>query len=204
MLTDKRLIKVNKWAKTILEISCSLLFALLFLWLLLHLIVPDNALFGEGTIGQQVFRYSALSLLVPFLCGVIVRCALAPFVKGEEETEVPIKKKPIAVEAATPLCNVNEVQSEAICTLLRKIPSHSSKPDHINLAQVSQFLTALMQMGLLDDTDRIRLRLWVEQQTGRIVPPVSQFNEGYPSGTVSKVNKEKKRIEDALSRYARK
>lgn len=88
---------------------------------------------------------------------------------------------------------------QIVCSLLKALPEHITKPGHINLAQTMHYLTALQQSGYLDDKDLYNLRLRLTDVTGKDVPSTSQFNETYPSKATTKVAKAKEQIERALA-----
>ena len=102
------------------------------------------------------------------------------------------------IENYTPLCDLTDEQQERLKQLLRNQPSHTSKPDHINLSRIAKYLTALEQMGKANLTDKQNLRLWVAQVTGKNVPSSSQFKEAIPAKPKEKVLKMKQEIEKLI------
>lgn len=139
---------------------------------------------------------------------LIAKLCLSPFVKSEEEEEFEqqvdyiIQKKQALITAVqkdyTPLCNVTSEQEEQIKQLLRELPEHSEKPGHINLALISQYLTALDKLGKANLKDKRKLRIWVENVTGKQAPGSSQFNEAIPSTATTKVAAARRELEKIL------
>ena len=93
-----------------------------------------------------------------------------------------------------PLTNLTAEQEDAICKLLKDLPSNINKPNQINMAVVSHYLTALRSLDYLNDTNLYNLYTWVGKITGKEMPSYSHFNEAYPSDTVRKVEKAKDKI----------
>lgn len=206
--------KTDAIAKKNVEISAILMFALLLIWLIIVLVFT-NSIFTQNEILRHLFRVAAVSLLAVFLVGVVVRMVLSIFVKNDEETDFEQKVDYILQkntethsresskykgEVSSHLINLTEAEKALIIQMMRNVPPHASKSDYINLAQMSQLLTALHNLNYLDDNDTANLRQWVEQVTGKNVPSVSQFNEAYPSTTFTKVNKATLAIQEQLSK----
>jgi len=138
---------------------------------------------------------------------VVCRMCLAPFVKSDEEEEFEQKVDYILQQRQAgqtagsnynPLRELSPEQEEKIKEVLRSLPENPTKPGHINLALVAQYLTALQQLGKADLKDKHHLRLWVEDVTGKNVPNSSQFNEAIPSQTRTKVSSARKELEAIL------
>ena len=127
---------------------------------------------------------------------VVCRLCLSPFVKSDEEEEFEQKVDYILQQRQSgqtvesnynPLRELYPEQEEKIKEVLRSLPENPTKPGHINLALVAQYLTALQQLGKADLKDKHHLRLWVEEVTGKKVPQ-----------TVTKVSSARKELEDIL------
>ncbi len=156
---------------------------------------------------SAIFRYAIIVFLCIFLLAVCMRMVLSPFVKSDEERAfeqkvdyVMSKKKPQTVNSLvqSPLQNLTEEQEILVIKLLRGLPPHIDKPNQINNAMVSQYLTALSELGYLNDKDKYNLHNWVREATQKEVPAFNHFNEGYPSKAVRKVLAAKQRIEKEL------
>lgn len=157
-----------------------------------------------------VYKYLWWSLGGLACICVIGRIVLSPFVKSEEEEDFErkvnfilqqktAKPQPFSVLSDySPLCNLLPEQEAQIITLLRNLPPNGNKPEAINLALVSQYLTALEQKGKIKLNDKHALRMWVERTTGKNVPSSSQFNEAIPSKTKSKITAALSEIERIL------
>lgn len=204
---------IDSVAKKTIEITAIALFIVLIVFLIYALLFETNVSANNPSaneIVRQSVRYIATALLVIFLLAVCVRLLLSPFVKSDEETEFERKadyvlehrkrkQEPAATPSYSPLINLTPEEEQTVCSLLKDLPEHISKPGHINLAQTMHYLTALQQAGYLDDKDLYNLRLWLIQLTGKEVPASSQFNEAYPSKAATKVTKAKQQIEKALA-----
>ena len=207
--TQDNLIKTDRAVKLVLETSAVVLFAILLLCLVCALIFNNFASIPAQTIAsiRTIGRFSAIIVLCIFLLAVVVRIILSPFVKSDEETEFEAKvnyilgkksasrKQPQqADEIFSPLINLTPEQENAICDLLKQLPSNINKPNQINMAAVSHYLTALHSLDHLNDTDLNNLYTWVGKVTGKEMPSYNHFNEAYPSNTVKKVNTAKDKI----------
>jgi hypothetical protein len=164
---------------------------------------------------KQTLSYALFAFGVVFVVLVIIRIALSPFVKSDEEEDFEKKVEYVLEQQKThnkqttnkdtilaeysPLCNLSAVQEEKIKELLSKLPSSSSKHDAINLACISHYLTAMEQMEIIDLKDKHNLKLWVAQVTGKKVPNSSQFNEAIPSKTVNKIAVARKELKKILN-----
>ena len=84
--------------------------------------------------------------------------------------------------------------------MLPFLPPHISNANRINLAIVSQYLTALKNMDYLNDNDIYNLYAWVGRVTDKELPDFNHFNEAYPSTTTKKVAKAKEHIERELQK----
>ena len=194
--TQKRLYTIDRTIRTVLKITTVVCFVLLIL-----------AAFNtpwKRTIACVFFVTGAFWALL-----IVCRLCLSPFVKSDEEEEMEQKveyiltkhhanEQQVMIENYTPLCNLTDEQQERVKQLLRNQPSHTSKPDHINLSRIAKYLTALEQMGKANLTDKHNLRLWVAQVTGKNVPSSSQFNEAIPAKPKEKVLKMKQEIEKLI------
>lgn len=185
--TQKRLYAIDRAIRTILKITTVVCFVLLIL-------ASFNTPW-KRTIACVFFITGALWALL-----IVCRLCLSPFVKSDEEEEIEQKVEYILkkhhaselqsmIEDYSPLRNLTPEQSEHVKQLLRKQPSHPDKPDHINLAYIAKYLTALEQLGKADLSDKRDLRLWVAQVTGKKVPSPSQFNEAIPAKAKDKLAK---------------
>ena len=200
-------------AKKVIEVTAIALFVVLILFLIYALLLDQTISANDPStndlLGQTV-KYVACGLLSIFLFAVCVRLVLSPFVKPDEEADFEQKvdyvlehrkrqKEPASSNFHSPLLNLTPEEEQIVCTLLRDLPEHITKPGHINLAQTMHYLTALQQSGYLDDKDLYNLRLWLIHVTGKDVPSTSQFNEAYPSKATTKVTKAKQQIERTLA-----
>lgn len=207
------LIKTDRAAKLILETSAVVLLAILLLWLVCALIFNNFIGIPAQTIAtvRAIGKFTAIIVLCVFLLAVVVRIILSPFVKSDEETEFeakvnyilgkksPSRKQPQHEdEVITPLVNLTSEQEDAICQLLKDLPSNINKPNQINMAEVSHYLTALRELGYLNDKDKYNLYAWVGKITGKELPQFNHFSEAYPSTTVKKVNHAKEKITSEL------
>ena len=137
---------------------------------------------------------------------LIIKICLSPFVKSEYEEDFEHKvdyvlqqKRLLHSEKAyTPLRDITPEQEEKIRHFIHELPAHAEKIDSINLAFVSQYLTALEKLGKADLKDKRQLRLWVAEVTEKNVPSSSQFNEAIPSTATSKVAAARKEWETIL------
>ncbi len=149
--------------------------------------------------------------IVGFVCVILVinRIFLSSFVKSDEEEEMEEKVEYILLkrhaselqamtEDYTPLRNLTPEQSERVKQLLREQPSHPDKPDHIYLAYIAKYLTALEQLDKANLSDKRNLRLWVAQVTDKKVPSPSQFNEAIPAKAKDKVAKAREELNRLL------
>ena len=155
---------------------------------------------------KRTFGYAFIAVGVLFLVLVLCRICLSPFVKSDEEEEMEEKVEYIlrkhhadelqaVIEDYSPLCNLTPEQNYRVKHLLCELPPHPDKPDHINMAYMAQYLTALQRLGKARLEDKRNLRLWVAQVTGKKVPSPSQFNEAIPSKAVTKVANAVKTLE---------
>ena len=115
--------------------------------------------------------------IVGFVCVILVinRIFLSSFVKSDEEEEMEEKVEYIlrkhhadelqaVIEDYSPLCNLTPEQNYRVKHLLCELPPHPDKPDHINMAYMAQYLTALQRLGKARLEDKRNLRLWVAQE----------------------------------------
>ncbi len=162
---------------------------------------------------KQLCAYAFFTTLGIICLLAMVRVCLSWFVKSDEEEEFEQKTGYIlkqvnagflqtesqpALDSYTPLCNLTPEQEEAVIGLLRRLPSNPRKTSYINLAFISQYLTALEKMGYADLTNKPSLRLWVNKVTGKDVPTSSEFNAAIPSTVPSKISNASKAIEKIL------
>lgn len=209
--TVQRLYHIDRTALKILNYSVYSMFLLALLalvdtilrWCGLHLC--EYAFYSTLT---DLYRYAWI------VCGsiaggcVIVRIALSPFVKSEEEEAFEQKLDYVLQQRQqedqpsqpySPLRNLTPEQEAIVQKTLHELPSNVSKPHFIHLALVSRYLTALEQMNKADLTDRTALRAWVHEVTKKEVPPMSQFNEAIPSTNRKELAKIRQQWEKLLS-----
>ena len=212
-MIKKYILRIDSITKKVIETTVIALFVVLILYLvyaLLYASVISDTNLSINTTLRQIIKLIAVAMFVTFLIAVCIRLLLSPFVKPDEETEFEHKvdyvlakrkqqKQPAASAPHSPLINLTVAEEECVCTLLKDLPEHISKPGHINLAQTMHYMTALQQIGNLDDKDLYNLRLWLAEVTGKEIPSSSQFNEAYPSKATTKVAKAKLHIEKALA-----
>ena len=103
-------------------------------------------------------------------------------------------------EVVSVLVGLSAEQEDVICRLLRELPAHINNPKKINMAEMSHYLTALRDLGYLNDNNMYNLYAWVEKITGRELPQYNHFNEAYPSTTIKKVNRAKEKITSELQK----
>jgi len=194
--TRKRLYKIHRTVSKIINIVTVLFFLSLFAAAL-------------NTPCKETIEYIFYGIAAVWALLIICHTCLSPFVKSEEEEEMEEKvayiiKKHHAnelqamTEDYTPLRNLTPEQSERVKQLLREQPSHPDKPDHIYLAYIAKYLTALEQLGKADLSDKRNLRLWVAQVTGKKVPSPRQFNEAIPAKAKDKVAKAREELSRLL------
>lgn len=158
---------------------------------------------------KQTIEYIFYSIAAVWALLIICHICLSPFVKSEEEEEMEQKVEYIikkhhaselqsVIEDYSPLRNLTPEQSERVKQLLHAQPSHPDKPDHIYLAYIAKYLTALEQLGKADLSNKRNLRLWVAQVTEKKVPSPSQFNEAIPAKAKDKVAKAREALERIL------
>lgn len=187
------LYKIDRTIKPVLEIST---IAALILLVVAALDTP----------AKRILTYILYAVAAVWVIALLCRLVLSPFVKSDEEedfekkVEYILQKKQTAQLAMpySPLRNLSEKEEEQIKQLLHTLPEHAEKPGHINLALVSQYLTALEKLGKADLKDKRQLRNWIAEITGKQVPSSSQFNEAVPSQASSKVAAARKEIESIL------
>lgn len=160
------------------------------------------------TPAKQILTYILYVVAAIWVATVLCRLVLSPFVITDEEENLTqkidyiLQKKQTPVPPSnpySPLCHLSEEEERRVTQLLRTLPEHPDKPGHINLALVSQYLTALEKSGKAELRDKRRLRQWVAEVTGRQVPSSSQFNEAIPSKAATKVAAARKELETLLS-----
>ncbi len=194
--TRNRLYTIDRIVRKVLGVVTVVLFVLLILATL-------------NTPWKQIFAYIFFGVGAAWALLIICRLCFSPFVKSDEEEEFEEKVEYILkqhhaselqamIEDYSPLRNLSPEQSERVKQLLRKQPSHPDKPDHIYLAYIAKYLTALEQLGKADLSDKRNLRLWVAQVTGKKVPSPSQFNEAIPAKAKDKVAKAREALERIL------
>ena len=103
-------------------------------------------------------------------------------------------------EVVSVLVGLSAEQEDVICRLLSELPAHINNPKKINMAEMSHYLTALRDLGYLNDNNMYDLYAWVEKITGRELPQYNHFNEAYPSTTIKKVNRAKEKITSELQK----
>ena len=207
--TQDNIIKTDRVAKLVLETSAVVLLVILLLWLVGVLIFNNFTSISAQTIAtiRTIGKFTAIIVLCVFLLAVVVRIILSPFVKSDEETEFEAKVNYILGKKSTsrkqpqqeyemfkPLTNLTAEQEDAICNLLKQLPHNTNKPNQINMAAVSHYLTALHSLDYLNDTNLYNLYTWVGKVTDKEMPSYNHFNEAYPSNTVRKVDKAKEKI----------
>lgn len=201
----KILLQADRFLDRAVQILALLLFILLFIWVVCILLAGFGIISIIGLF-WEIYAYFSVLLLCLFFIISVLHCSLMLFVKEESESQEDILRHQTIVTRlgnslapiSSPLLNLQAQEERCVCDLLKRLPAHANKSDYINLAQVAQFLTALKQLGYLDDADRHNLLRWVEQTSGKKTPPLRQFNEAYPSSTISKVSKAKANIEESL------
>lgn len=194
--TYRKLYTIDRTIRTIMNICAGI-------WLvtLIAFVIP--------TPYRQPFAYASIIFLAVVVILALVRTCLSPFVKSEEEEEFEQKvdyilskshadERQSLIEDYSPLCDLTVEQREKVKQLLRNLNSQTDKPDHINLAVMAQYLTALEQLGKARLDDKRNLRLWVAQVTGRKVQSPSQFNEAVPSTNKRKIANAREIIERIL------
>lgn len=185
--TRNRLYTIDRTVRKVLHIVTVVLFVLL---ILATLNTP-----WKRQIACVFFGLGAFWALL-----IVCRMCFSPFVKSDEEEEMEEKVEYILkqrhaselqamIEDYSPLRALTPDQTERVKRLLREQPSHADKSDHINLANIAKYLTALEQLGEADLSDKRNLRLWVAQVTRKKVPTPSQFNEAIPAKAKDKVAK---------------
>ena len=211
-----KLEKTDAIIKRLLDISVAVLFVLLVIFLAYMCL---DSIFGlsieqyaSAKILKTGFRYLSMIMLVVALLFVAIRVCLSFFVESDEQRDFSNKvdyilqsrkSQTIVVEKTVskdynPFLGLDERQQAKVCELFRSLPSNPQKAGFVSMARVAQYLTALQQLGYLDDSDLHNLRLWVKQVSGKQVPPSSAFNEAYPSKNIIKVNRAKKKLQDMI------
>lgn len=203
-LTGKAL---NVTAVILLSFSCIWLAGVL---LVRYISFFDNISFIEPV--KSLLKYICILLFVLFLILIALRLCLSPFVPSQEEKDfeakvdyILAKKKSQHVDSParnaivdSPLSGLTLEQEQIVCSMLANLPSHDKYSDHINMAYVAQFLTALSELGYIRNENNYMLRAWVEKVTGKYVPEQGKFNEAYPSSNKKKVLAVKQRIQASL------
>ncbi|MCR4664363.1 MAG: hypothetical protein K5660_03255 [Paludibacteraceae bacterium] len=170
-MIKKHLPHIDCIAKKVIEVTAIALFVLLILFLIYALLLEQVISATHPSINDlsgQIVQYIAIVLLVVFLTAVCVRLVLSPFVKPDEEADFERKvdyvlehrkrqKEPAPSDVHSPLINLTPEGEQIVCSLLKTLPEHITKPGHINLAQTMHYLTALQQSGYLDDKDLYNL-----------------------------------------------
>ena len=203
-------------AKKAIDISAIGLFISVVLYLIYALVLAPmdvvSTLFTNPMIGY-VFRSVVIALFITLLVAACIRLLISPFMPSDEEKAFRQKVEYVLSQrkhfngapkqgsvVRSPLQNMTAEEEQIVCRMLCELPEHISKQGHINLAQTMHYLTALQQLGYLNDKDLYNLREWLIQITGRTVPTISQFNEAYPSKAKKKVEKAKQEIMTALAK----
>ena len=187
---------MKQFAQKALNIVAVMLLCLMLLRIALSIVsaqIVSLPFLEEPSIGMQIFRYTVIVLTTCLILLVGMVAFLSLF--GSEEEE---QKKESS--SFSPLIMLTKEQEEAITQLLRDLPEHDKKAGHINMALTAQYLTALYDLGYLDFTDKKKIRLWLEQATGRHIPSTSAFNEALPSKNKDKVAAAQKDIQRRLER----
>lgn len=206
----KYLIKTDEISKRIIDILSVVLFCLL-IFLIIDAIVSNNFDFYksifERTQLKTMYKYTMSCLFLVWLLLVSFRAILSLFVKeeDEEEDEAENKDEESKIEIkptdiSSPLRELSPEEEKIVIDMLRNLPPHISDSDRINMAVMSQYLTALVELGYLKDDDKSLVRQWVIQISDKQVPNVSQFNEAFPSTNIAKVNKAQQNIQKELSK----
>lgn len=197
--------KAGRAVKRLAEVAAVLLLAFLLLWFMV------GVLAGGGMV-ETFFKYATIVLFFVFLASVVVKLVLSLFVKDHDEeremeelVDLILRKKQQRTvdagrEVSSPLVGLGEAQVEAVCGMLKALPAHHTDGQRISLAPTVQFLTALKEMELLDDSDHNNLYRWVGLTTHRTLPSFREFNEAYPSATHTKVNRYKEQIRKTLDK----
>ena len=211
--TLHNLTKADKIAKQILNISAVILFSMLLLWLVWSIISNIASSVRADMVVKSVFKIAGGVALSILLLSVVVRMVLSLFVRSDDENDFEEKvdyvlqqKKTAARKAGqksetiSVLVGLSAEQEEMVCRLLRELPSHINSPQKINMAEVSHYLTALRDLGYLNDKDKYNLYAWVGKITDKELPQFNHFSEAYPSTTVKKVNHAKEKITSELQK----
>ncbi len=208
--TKNTLYRIDRTAGRVLNIDVYTVIFLGVLWGIYKLLSSYGILLNTYPVWSALlllYTYAWYACGVVFAACIICRISLVPFVKSEEEEAFEQKVeyvlqnkllKPAEPSTYSPLCNLTQEQEEKVKLFLHDLPSHSAKTDHINMAFIAQYLTALEKMGKAKLTDKHNLRLWVAQITGKQVPPSSPFNDAIPCSVPSKVTKAQKELERLL------
>ena len=208
--TKNTLYRIDRTAGLVLNIVVYTVIFLGVVWGIYKLLSSNGILLNTYPVWSALlllYTYAWYACGVVFAACIICRISLEPFVKSEEEEAFEQKveyvlqnklQKPAEPSTYSPLCNLTQEQEEKVKQFLHDLPSHSTKPDNINLAVIAQYLTALEKMGKAKLIDKHNLRLWVAQITDKNVPASSQFNEAVPSTAPSKVSKAQKELERLL------
>lgn len=143
---------------------------------------------------------------------MVCRIFLSPFVKSDEEEEFEQKldyilqkrllpKEQLSSNSSeySPFVNLTKEQEEKVKSLLAQLPSNSSNAEAINMAIVSQYLTALEQLGYVTLNNKQSLRHWIAEVTQKKVPGTSHFNEAIPSTNRKEVSKIRQQLEVLLT-----
>lgn len=206
--TMRNIAKADTIARQILNISAVVFFSVLLLWLLWGILTNNiDVSISTGTAVKTIFKAVCGASLGVFIISVIVRMILSLFVKSDEESDFeakvdyvlkqkksPSKRVGQESEVVSVLVGLSAEQEDVVCRLLRELPSHVNDPQKINMAEVSHYLTALRDLGYLNDKDKYNLYAWVGKITDKELPQFNHFNESYPSTTVKKVNQAKENI----------
>lgn len=160
---------------------------------------------------KQILTYAFMGIGIWCVVLIVCRICLSPFVKSDEQEDFENKLDYVLEQrgvihqqihpissALSPFNNLTEEQQEKVKNILCSLPSHPDKPDSISMAIVSQYLTALHQMGVMTLSDKRALRLWVAQITHKNVPDTSHFNEAVPSTNRKEVAKVRRELEQLL------
>lgn len=208
--TKNTLYHIDRTAGRVINIVVYTVIGLGVLWGIYKFLSSCNILLNTYSVWPAfllLYTYAWRACGVVFAACILCRISLEPFVKSEEEEAFEQKveyvlqnkmQKQEHTSTYSPLCNLSKEQEEKVKQLLHDLPSHSAKPNHINMAIIAQYLTALEKMGKAKLTDKHNLRLWVAQITGKQVPPSSPFNDAIPCTVPTKVTKAQKELERLL------
>ena len=152
--------KTDRVAKRLVEGIATLLLVSLLLWFMVGTLT-------DGSRMETWLKNATIVLFFLFLAGIVVKLLLSLFVKDKEEeheveelVDLVLRKKQqqrrtadTERELTSPLIGLDDAQTAAVCSMLQALPPHQKHAQKINLAVTAQFLTALRDMGHLEESD---------------------------------------------------